>query len=192
MYGPMTTAMIVQDKRRYGRGSSTNPARNADRFKAGGSTRDSNLLDAAESAAESTEKQPHVPTMQLEKGDSHSVTAFMTQLEDDIADATAGQDGEGNAVLEQVEEELESNWRDYYSSGSHSDSDSEIEDETIQPATISAGISRSLLLKVDAVFLSLSSSCCLGETRSSLTRLDCRTGGHQRNHIARYGNEGSR
>ena len=107
MYGPMTTAMIVQDKRRYGRGSSTNPARNADRFKAGGSTRDSNLLDAAESAAESTEKQPHVPTMQLEKGDSHSVTAFMTQLEDDIADATAGQDGEGNAVLEQVEEELE-------------------------------------------------------------------------------------
>ena len=172
----MTTAMVVQDKRRYGRGSA-NLGRTTDRFKTGGTRSDSNLLDAsaAEPAAESTVKRSDAPTMQLEKGDSHSASAFMTQLEDDIAEATAGQDGEGNAVVEHVEEELESNWRDYYSSGSHSDSDSEIEDETIQPATVSAGISKSLLLKVERVLLLL----LLHALDSMVADAPCRqTGGH--------------
>jgi hypothetical protein len=122
----------------------TGPGGKADRFKSGGST--SNLLDVAESGADPAELRPDAPAMQLEKGDSHSVSAFMTELEDAIA--TAGQDGEGNTFNEQVEEELESNWRDYYSSGSNSDS--EIEDETIHSFTISAGVNKGLLLKVHA------------------------------------------
>jgi hypothetical protein len=134
---------IAQDKRRYGRGSMKRMETLAG-LKLGGSTR--NLLDLAESGAEPAQQRPDVPAMQLEKGDSHSVSAFMTQLEDAIA--TARQDGEGNTFNEQVEEELESNWRDYYSSGSNSDS--EIEDETIHSPAVSAVVNKGLLLKVHA------------------------------------------
>ena len=59
-------------------------------------------------------------------------------------------EGESCGAALQVEEELDANWEDYYSSGSHSDSDSEIDDETVKHAhgNGSESSNRSLVLKV--------------------------------------------
>jgi len=80
-------------------------------------------------------------------GDAHCESAFLTQLEVEL-----GFEGELVGVgAAEVEEDLEENWEEYYSSRSNSDNDFEIEDDTspVLDVHLSEHLARSLVLKED-------------------------------------------
>lgn len=87
--------------------------------------------DSKSSLGEAPDKSREITEIQGGKGDSSS--AFMTQLEEDLDLPGKMLPGLDGATSAEVEEDLDANWKDYYSSGSHSDDD--IEDETVPIST---------------------------------------------------------